>query len=385
MKIVIAPQGFKGSLTALEIAQAIERGIKRVKPATDIVLVPVADGGDGTLQALVDSTGGHIVTSRVTDPLGRPVHAQWGALGDGVTAVIEMARSSGLALLRLDERDPLRTTTYGVGEVFKAALDAGHRRFIVGIGGSATNDGGAGMMQALGARLLDEEGHDLERGGAALAQISRIDVSGMDPRTKGVEVVVACDVNNPLCGPDGASAVFGPQKGATPGMVKQLDAALARYAEVIERDLGVDIRTRPGAGAAGGLGAGLMAFLNADLRNGIDIVLEAVGLEHALEGAHLVITGEGQIDHSTIFNKSPVGVARLAKQRDLPVIAVAGSLGEGFRETHDLGIDSAFSLVNGPMTLDDALAQTDELLANLGEQIVRTLTVGASLSEQIRG
>jgi len=229
----------------------METGVKRALPEAVTVLVPVADGGDGTLQSLVDSSGGRVVTTRVTGPLGRPVDAQWGALGDGVTAVIEMARSSGLALLSLDERNPLITTTRGVGELIRTALEAGHRRFIVGIGGSATNDGGAGMAQALGARLLDADGADLAPGGAALARLERVDVSGMDPRLDGAEVVVACDVNNPLCGPTGASAIYGPQKGATPEMVRQLDAALARYADVIERDLGLDIRGRPGAGAGG--------------------------------------------------------------------------------------------------------------------------------------
>lgn len=379
MRIVIAPQEFKGSLTALEVGRAIERGIRRAEPDAETVVVPVADGGDGTLQALVDSSGGTVVVTRVTDPLGRPVDAEWGSMGDGVTAVIEMARSSGLALLAPEERDPLRTTTYGVGELFKAALDAGHRRFIVGIGGSATNDGGAGMAQALGIRLMDASGNDLPRGGAALADLDRIDISGLDERVKDVAVDVACDVNNPLCGRDGASAVYGPQKGATPEVVEQLDAALARLADVIERDLGVDIRKRPGAGAAGGLGAGFMAFLNADLKSGVDIVLEAVDLEGSLDGADLVITGEGQIDHSTVFNKAPVGVARLARERSIPVIAIVGGLGEGYRETHALGIDAAFPLVSGPMSLDEAIANAAKLLEGAAEEVMRALRVGKSL------
>lgn len=380
MRVVIAPQGFKGGLTALEAARAIERGVLRAAPDAQCVLAPVADGGDGTLQALVDSSGGRIVSVRVSDPMGRPVEAEWGSMGDGVTAVIEMARSSGLALLSDDERDPLTTTTYGVGELVRAALDAGHRRFIVGIGGSATNDGGAGMMQALGARLLDAEGDDLPPGGAALARLERIDRTGMDPRLEGADIDVACDVNNPLCGPDGASAVFGPQKGATPQMVEQLDAALARYADVIERDLGADIRDRPGAGAAGGLGAGLMAFLGAKLMAGVDIVLDAVGLDDRLEGADLVITGEGQIDHSTAFNKAPVGVARLARGRSIPVIVIAGGLGEGYRETHELGIDAAFPLVSGPMSLEQAMADAESLLEGTAEEVVRALRVGQSLN-----
>ncbi len=379
MKIVIAPQGFKGSLTALEVASAIAGGIRKIEPDAEIDLVPVADGGDGTLQALVDSSGGRVVTTSVTGPLGAPVDADWGALGDGDTAVIEMARASGLALLDPSDLDPLNASTIGAGELFKTALDAGHRRFIIGIGGSATNDGGAGMMQALGARLLDADGNDLPAGGAALAGLDRIDVSGLDPRVADLSIDVACDVNNPLCGPDGASAVFGPQKGATPELVEQLDAALARFADVVERDLGRDVRDIPGAGAAGGLGAGLMAFLNAKLKAGVDIVLDAVDLESHLEGADLVITGEGQIDHSTIFNKAPVGVAERSKKRGIPVIAIAGGLGEGYRETHEKGIDAAFPLVSRPMSLDEAIADTASLLAGVAEEIMRTLAVGQYL------
>ena len=372
-RVVIAPQEFKGSLTALEIARAMETGVKRALPEAETVLVPVADGGDGTLQSLVDSSRGRVVTTKVDDPIGRPVDALWGALGDGVTAVIEMARSSGLALLTLDERNPLTATTRGVGQLIRTALEAGHRRFIVGIGGSATNDGGAGMAQALGARLLDANGADIPSGGTGLARLERVDISGMDPRLDAAEVVVACDVNNPLCGPTGASAIYGPQKGATPEMVKQLDAALARYADVIERDLGIDIRERPGAGAAGGLGAGLMAFLRAELRAGVDIVLEAVGLADKLAGADLVITGEGQFDKSTVFDKAPVGVARLAKERSIPVVGIAGSLGEGYRQVHDCGIDAVFTLVSGPMSLDEAMAGTRTLVENATEQVLRAM------------
>jgi glycerate kinase len=386
MKIVIAPQGFKGSLTALEIARAIERGVKTVVPDADTILAPVADGGDGTLQALVDSSGGQVVTTTVTDPLGRPIDAEWGSLGvkvateDGAkTAVIEMARSSGLALLALDELDPLSTTTRGVGEIFKTALDGGHRRFIIGIGGSATNDGGAGMMQALGARLLDKNGAELQPGGAALAGLDRIDVSDLDERVRDTVIEVACDVNNPLCGDEGASAVFGPQKGATTEIVKQLDAALLNFASVVERDLGKDVLDSAGAGAAGGLGAGLMAFLDAELKAGVDIVLDAVGIDSHLEDADLVITGEGQIDHSTVFNKAPVGVASRAKQRGTPVIAIAGGLGPGYGATHPLGIDAAFTLVSRPMSLEKAIADTAALVEQISEEIMRTVVVGQNL------
>jgi uncharacterized damage-inducible protein DinB len=264
--------------------------------------------------------------------------------------------------------------------LFRAALDAGHRKFIIGIGGSATNDGGAGFAQALGFRLLDERGDELERGGAALARLDRIDSSAADGRLGDVEVMVACDVNNPLCGPTGASAIFGPQKGATPEMVRQLDAALAKFAEVVARDLGKDVKERPGAGAAGGLGAGLIAFVHADLRAGVDIVLDAVRLDDKLAGADLVITGEGQIDRSTVFNKAPVGVARRAKKRGIPVIAVAGSLGEGYEQTHELGIDAAFSLVSGPMSLDDAIGSSRKLIERAAEEAMRAALVGWKLA-----
>ena len=329
----------------------------------------------------MDSTGGEVISSTVTDPLGREIQADWGSLGDGETAVIEMARSSGLALLKLDELDPLTATTFGTGELVKVALDRGHTRFIIGVGGSATNDGGAGMMEALGARLLNASGESLSRGGAALADIEMIDVSGFDQRFRDAHIEVACDVNNPLCGPDGASAVFGPQKGATPEMVEELDAALAQYAAVIERDLGSDIRTYPGAGAAGGLGAGLMAFAQAELKAGVDIVLDAVDLDSHLEGADLVITGEGQIDHSTIFNKSPVGVAARAAKYGIPVIAIAGGLGDGYREVHGKGIAAMFTLVSGPMSLEDAIADSESLLAGAAEEIMRMLMVGANLQQ----
>ena len=337
----------------------------------------MADGGDGTLQSLVDSSGGRIESAAVTGPLGEVLVAEWGALGDGETAVIEMARSSGLALLDLDDRDPRMATTKGVGELIAAALDTGHTRFIIGIGGSATNDGGAGMMQALGASLLDSAGRELGPGGAALARLNRIDVSNVDPRVRSTSVVVACDVNNPLCGPTGASAVFGPQKGATPEMVAELDAALSHFADIIERDLGADVRDRPGAGAAGGLGAGLMAILDAELKAGVDIVLDAVGLDERLDGADLVITGEGQIDASTVFNKAPVGVARLARQRGIPVFGLAGSLGKGYEEVHNLGIDAVFTLVDRPMTLDEALGDTNRLVASLAEEATRAFAAGA--------
>ena len=377
MKVVIAPQSFKGSISALDAAKAMEEGVLRIVSDAETVLVPVADGGDGTLETLVEATGGDIRSVTVTGPIGKAVTAEWGALGDGQTAVIEMARTSGLALLSLTEREPLRATTYGLGEVIREAFDAGFRSFIVGIGGSATNDGGAGMAQALGVRLLDETGENLPLGGAALADLRRIDISGLDKRAIGARFSVACDVSNPLTGPEGASAVYGPQKGATPDLVEQLDAALKNFARVVERDIGTSIDTVPGSGAAGGLGGGMMAFLEGSLRAGIDIVLDHVGLDEKLERADLVITGEGQLDFQTVYNKAPVGVAWRAKQRNIPVIAICGSLGKGFEDVHAEGIDAVASIICAPMTLDEASVRSGELIADAVAEAMRFMKVGS--------
>ena len=375
MKIVIAPQEFKESLSGIEIARAMREGVLRVWPDADTELVPVADGGDGTLQSLVDASGGAIMSGEVDDPLGRPITAVWGALGDGRTAVIEMARSSGLAILTPEERNPLITTTYGVGQLMLRALDAGYRHLIIGIGGSATNDGGAGMAQALGAKLLDRSGNELARGGGVLAELDRIDVSELDPRLSETTIDVACDVNNPLCGETGASAIFGPQKGADAETVKYLDAALRRFGELLKRDLGQDVMMVPGAGAAGGLGAGLMAFTNARLRPGADIVIDALELDARLEGASLVIVGEGQTDRSTIFHKAPVAVAQRAKVQGAPVIAISGSLGDGYEQVHEHGIDAAFSILDCCMTLETAMSETADLVTKATEQACRALRV----------
>ena len=376
MKVVIAPQSFKGSISALDAAKAMEEGVRRVLPDVKTVLVPVADGGDGTLETLVEATNGEIRSATVTGPTGKPVKAEWGALGDGETAMIEMARTSGLALLSLDERDPLRATTYGLGEVIREALDAGFRSFIVGIGGSATNDAGAGMAQALGVRLLDEAGNDLPPGGAALADLHRIDVSGLDDRAIEAQFSVACDVSNPLTGPEGASAVYGPQKGATPEIVAQLDAALKNFAGVVERDIGTSINDVPGSGAAGGLGGGMMAFLGGSLRAGVDIVLDQVGLDEKLAGADLVITGEGQTDFQTVYNKAPIGVAWRARERGIPVVAVSGSLGQGFKDVHVEGIDAVSSIVCAPMSLEEASTRAGELIAEAVAEAMRFMKVG---------
>ncbi|WP_026174178.1 glycerate kinase [Effusibacillus pohliae] len=371
MKIVLAPDSYKGSLTAKEACDAMEAGIRRVLPEAEIVKVPMADGGEGTVQSLVDATGGRFMTRQVTNPLGEPVNAQYGILGDGKTAVIEMAEASGLYRIPADRRNPLVTTTYGTGELIRAALDQGCRKFILGIGGSATNDGGTGMAQALGVKFFDKEGRELPFGGGSLGQLQRIDMSGVDPRLKDCEFTVACDVDNPLTGPNGASHVFGPQKGATPDMVVELDRNLAHYAKMIERDLGTSVSDLPGAGAAGGLGAAMVAFLGATLKRGVEIVVEATRLAEHVQGADLVLSGEGQIDFQTERGKTPFGVAKVAQKAGVPVILIAGSIGRGVEVLYQHGVQSVFSIVNRPMSLQEAMEQARDLLADATERIVR--------------
>ncbi len=371
MKIVIAPDSFKGNLTALEVANAIKEGIKRVLPEAEIDEVPMADGGEGTVQALVDATGGQIITEEVCDPLGNQIQADFGILGDGKTAVIEMAAASGLPLVPDDKRNPMLTTTYGTGELIRAALGRGCRKLIIGIGGSATVDGGAGMAQALRARLLDKDGNEIPRCGGGLEHLDRIDVSQLDPRIAEATTVVACDVDNPLVGPRGGPEVYGPQKGATPEMVEKLDKYLDRYADIIKRDLGADVKEEPGAGAAGGLGAGLMAFLNAELKSGIDIVIDASGLERHLKDADLVITGEGMIDSQTIYGKTPIGVARAAKKFGIPVIGIGGGISDDASVVYENGIDALMSIVSYPMPLEMAIERAHDLLADAAERAIR--------------
>ncbi len=377
MKVLIAPQAFKGSISAADAAAAMREGVLRVLPDAEVSAVAVADGGDGTLETLVEGSGGEIHRIEVMGPLGERRPAEWGAMGDGATAVIEMARTSGLALVPDDERNPLVTTTFGLGEAILHATQAGFRRFIIGIGGSATNDAGAGMAQALGVRLLDSTGNDLEFGGAALSGLNRIDMSGLDETIRSCNFLVACDVNNPLTGPTGASAIYGPQKGATPEMIERLDAALLHFAEIVKRDLGVEINEVPGAGAAGGLGGGMIAFTNGELRAGVDIVLDTVRLDDYLTGCDLVITGEGSMDHSTIYNKAPVGVAERAKRLDIPVVGISGSLGAGFQDVHRHGIDALAAITPGPMTLDEASERAGELISNATEQALRFMRAGS--------
>ncbi|AZP34515.1 glycerate kinase [Cronobacter sakazakii] len=353
-KIVIAPDSFKESLSAMDVAKAIEAGFREIYPQAHYVCVPMADGGEGTVEAMVAATGGQFITTPVTAPLGNNVDGFFGLLGDGETAVVEMAAASGLHLVPTAQRDPRITTSYGTGELILAALERGVKAIIIGIGGSATNDGGAGMMQALGARFLDGEGRELAPGGAALARLERLDLSALDPRLAQVSVTAACDVDNPLCGEKGASAVFGPQKGATPAMVTELDAALRRFGEQLEAATGKAIISAPGAGAAGGMGAALLGMLNAELRPGIEIVIESLGLAQAVRDADLVITGEGRLDSQSIHGKTPVGVARVAKQFQRPVVAIAGSLTPDYQIVHEHGIDAAFSVIDRIVTLQEA-------------------------------
>ena len=376
MKIVIAPDSYKESLSALEVAQAVEAGFRQVFPDADYVLVPVADGGEGTVDAMVAATGGRKETVTVSGPLGEPVEAFYGLTGDGDTAVIEMAAASGLALVPPDRRNPLLTSSRGTGELIRAALDAGARRFILGIGGSATNDGGAGMVQALGARLLDLEGRELDGSGGDLARLERIDVSALDPRLAECRIEVACDVDNPLTGARGASAVFGPQKGATPEMVQALDANLARLARIVGRDLGVAVDTVPGAGAAGGMGAAMLAFFGATLKPGIEIVTAAVDLDDHVRDADLVITGEGRIDFQTVHGKTPIGVARVAKRHGKPVIGIAGSLGAEVGVVHAHGIDAVFSVLGKPCTLDEALRDAAANVELTARNVAAVLRIG---------
>ncbi|OTA17458.1 hypothetical protein Xvie_00842 [Xenorhabdus vietnamensis] len=356
MKIVIAPDSFKESLSALQVAQAIERGFKEVYPQADYIKLPMADGGEGTVESLVAATGGKRIVCTVTDPLGQPVEAFFGLLGDGKTAVIEMAAASGLHLVPIAQRNPMITTSYGTGELILAALEHGAHKLILGIGGSATNDGGAGMMQALGANLSDGNGHALPFGGAALTRLESIDLSNLDPRLRQIELTVACDVNNPLCGEQGASAVFGPQKGATPEMVKSLDSALHHYGAKMESLTGKSVIDAIGTGAAGGMGASLLGCLGARLQSGIEIVIDTLKLEEAIQGADLVITGEGRIDSQTIQGKTPIGVARVAKKFAIPTIALVGGMSRDYHVVHQHGLDAVFSIIPEVCSLSDALA-----------------------------
>lgn len=374
MKILVAPDSYKGSLMAEEVASVMEQAIMEVLPCAEVMKLPLADGGEGTAQAIVDATKGQIVHCDVIGPLGEVVTAKYGRFGDGETAIIEMAAASGWMLVPRERLNPMETTTYGTGQLIKAAMDAGCRKIIVGLGGSATNDGGVGMAQALGVRFLDEEGKEIRGGGGQLSKIHRIDMSGLDPRIAECELVAASDVTNPLCGPDGASYVFGPQKGATPEMARCLDEGLLHLGQCIRDQLGLDIVDMKGAGAAGGLSGGLVAFLGARMSRGIDIVLEAVRFEEMVKQVDLVITGEGCTDAQTAYGKTPVGVARLAKKYGKPVICISGAIiVEEVESLYDLGLDIIVGASQSPMTLDAAMANAPILLKNAVRSVVRAV------------
>lgn len=379
MKIIIVPDSFKGSFTAIAAASAMERGVKRAYPHAQVVKLPVADGGEGTVDALVLATGGEYREVEVTGPLGDKVSAKYGILRDG-TVIIEMAAASGLTLLPVERRNPRFTTTFGTGELIKTALDQGYRRLVIGIGGSATNDGGAGMARALGVSFRDQYGNELGFGGGDLGRLHHIDIRGLDPRIKEAEIVVACDVTNPLCGPEGASQVYGPQKGGNPEMLEELDRNLRHYAGIISRQLGIDIAGVPGAGAAGGLGAGLMVFCRAKLKPGIETVLDAMNFDEHLRDTDLVITGEGQIDGQSVYGKVPVGVARRAKKFGLPVLALAGSIGDGAGKTVDCGIDAILSIVPGPVSHQASMLEAEALIEKAAERAMRIIRIGQCLS-----
>lgn len=379
MRVVIAPDSFKGSCSAPRAAAALAEGLRAGWPELAPDLLPIADGGEGTVEALVSATGGRLVEAEARDPLGRPIKATYGVLGEGNTAVIEMAAASGLPLLTEAERNPELTSTLGTGDLIRHALDLGCRRLLLGIGGSATNDAGLGMAVALGTRLYSEAGIELEPSGAALSELASLDLSELDPRLAETEVLVACDVTNPLFGPHGAAHVYAPQKGASPEQVARLDAGLARFAEVVRRDLGLDLAELPGAGAAGGLGAGLVAFCGARLSPGADLVLDTVHFEERLAGARLVITGEGKLDAQTAYGKAIARVAARAKLLEIPVVAVVGSVEADTAALARLGLAAALPLVQGPITLELAMRDAEALLQAAGERLAQLLRLGSIL------
>jgi glycerate kinase len=382
LKIVVAIDSFKGSMSSVEAASRVEIGIKRANPEAKVIKTPIADGGEGTVEALIAGAGGTTRVRTVTGPLGLPVESVFGVLNSGA-AVIEMAAAAGLTLVPEDKRNPCLTTTRGVGELIIAALDQGCKKIVLGIGGSATNDGGAGMAQALGISFRDKEGRELRAGGGALSSLASIDLSGLDRRVRDCEIVVASDVRNPLCGEFGASAVYGPQKGASPDMVRELDQNLAHLAAVTKDQLGADMADVRGSGAAGGLGYGLMAYCGAGIGSGIDTVLDIVGFDGHMADCGLVITGEGRIDAQSAYGKAPVGVARRAKRYGVPVIAIAGGIGEGADAVRNEGIDAIISTVDGAMTLEAAMKNCGPLLEGAAERIMRIINIGMSMDSKI--
>jgi len=372
-KYVVAPDSFKESMTAKEVCDAMERGIKQANPAVEVVKVPMADGGEGTVDSLVDATNGQRVTVEVTGPLGNKISAYYGILGNGTTAVIEMAKASGLEIVEKKKRNPMITTTFGTGELIRGALDHDVKEIIIGLGGSSTNDGGSGMAQALGAKLLDQNNHQISFGGGNLDKLDRIDISNLDSRLQDVKIILASDITNPLIGKDGASRVFGPQKGATPEMVEKLENNLQHYAKIIKRNLNKDVASVSGAGAAGGLGAGLMAFTTCEMRRGVDLAIEVTKLEEKIRDADYVFTGEGGTDFKTKFGKTPYGVAKLGKKYHKPVISLAGYLGEGIDSLYGEGFTAIFGIIPGACDLSTALKNGPSNVARTTENIVRLL------------
>ena len=372
-KYVVAPDSFKESMTAKEVCDAMERGIKQANPAVEVVKVPMADGGEGTVDSLVDATNGQRVTVEVTGPLGNKISAYYGILGNGTTAVIEMAKASGLEIVEKKKRNPMITTTFGTGELIRGALDHDVKEIIIGLGGSSTNDGGSGMAQALGAKLLDQNNHQISFGGGNLDKLDRIDISNLDSRLQDVKIILASDITNPLIGKDGASRVFGPQKGATPEMVEKLENNLQHYAKIIKRNLNKDVASVSGAGAAGGLGAGLMAFTTCEMRRGVDLAIEVTKLEEKIRDADYVFTGEGGTDFQTKFGKTPYGVAKLGKKYHKPVISLAGYLGEGIDSLYGEGFTAIFGIIPGACDLSTALKNGPSNVARTKENIVRLL------------
>lgn len=379
MKIIVAPDSFKGSLSAVEVCDYIEKGIKNVLPEANVVKIPISDGGEGLVEVMVSATCGEIRKVKTLDPLGRQIESHYGMLGCGTTAVIEMASTSGLPLLKKEEQNPLITSTYGTGELIKAALDENVDKIIVGIGGSATVDGGIGMAGALGIKFLDADGNELTPGGGDLEKLAKIDVSGTDPRLEKVEILVACDVENPLTGKNGAARVYGPQKGATAEMVEILEKGLSHLACKIREDLNKDVENEAGAGAAGGLGAGLMAFAGGKLMPGIDIALDNVSFDKEVKDADLVITGEGKIDYQTVFGKVPVGVSTRARKYDCPVIAIGGGADERLEKLYELNIAAYFSIINAILPEEEIYKKTPDMLELCAEQVLRTLLLGKKI------
>ncbi|HIF51754.1 MAG TPA: glycerate kinase [Thiotrichaceae bacterium] len=386
MKIILAPDSFKENLTSLQVAAALEKGIKRVLPKALCVKVPMADGGEGTVQSLVDATGGKFVRKNVTGPAGKKVSARYGMLADGVTAVIEMAEASGLPQVSGKEKNPLKTTTYGTGELMLDAAKRGAKSIIIGIGGSATNDGGVGMAQALGVRFLNKQGKEITELGAGgmINIIAGIDMKGLNSLIKRTKIIVACDVNNPLCGKTGASVVFGPQKGATPAMVKTLDSNLKHLASIIKKDLKKDVLKVKGAGAAGGLGAGLVAFTKAKMKSGVDIVIEATDLHKHLKGADLVITGEGRVDFQTAFGKTPSGVAKAARKHRISTVAIGGGITDDANGVFAHGIEGLESACARDMSLEEAIANSKAHLTNAAERVIRLVLIGKKMGTKKR-